>query len=379
VLEKETEQIVGAVGQRTIGQSGSITLREILAADILPALKAFFRADVEALLLEEHRAALRQTRFNHDHPDVKGAQAALNSALVMHFPFPRKEYLSRLADAVHLLTNYLVRPQWTLNGVVFEKEPAVTVESLRRILRYFSPYEYLPDVLFRYAEDRKISAFTKQEFSALLWKIDAAWVARKSGRELADALLPAYEFFRFPRTAGAPALPVRALIKFFEDKGLTDVQTRLEGEMAQGLAEAGPEALAAILEDVRRTAGRFTAERTEQKTAGAGAEGEGAAPPAGASPAGQAAGAPGRDGGARTGPDIAAAIPDGERKKFVRKIFRQEDSNFTEAVAQLSRMTSWKDASRYIDEIFITNDVDPYSGEAERFIEIVFQQYHPPR
>ena len=52
---------------------------------------------------------------------------------------------------------------------------------------------------------------------------------------------------------------------------------------------------------------------------------------------------------------------------------------FDEAVRQLSQMAGWKEASRYIDEIFIRNDVNPYSGEAERFIEIVFQQYHPPR
>ena len=143
--------------------------------------------------------------------------------------------------------------------------------------------------------------------------------------------------------------------------------------------------LAAILEDVRRTAGRFAVERTEQKAAEPSAPDQAAARPRAAGPddptaAGRGAPAlPGRDGGARPGPDIAAAIPDAEKKKFIRKIFKQEDANFDDAVRSLSRLTNWKDASRYIDEIFIRNDVDPYSGEAERFIEIVFQQYHPPR
>lgn len=366
VLERETEQLVDALAQRTIAQSRTISLREILASDALPAVRSFFRADVEAMLLEEYRAAVKQSRFNHDHPDVKHAQAQLDSALVMHYSFGRKEFLSRLTDAVHLLANFLVRPQWTLAGVVFEKEPAISIESLRRLLGYFAPYAYLRDVILRYAADRKLSAFTREEFTLLLWKIDGAFVRRKSGQELCDLLSPLYAFFDYPKNGGDNAVPMRALIKFFEDKGLTEVQTRLEGEMAQGLQEVTLAALAPILEDVRRTAGEFTVERTEQK----------AAEP---SPDGAAVGADARTAAERAGPDIAGAIQEGEKRKFIRKIFRQEDSKYEEAVRELSGMPGWKEASRHIDEIFIRNDVDPYSSEAERFIEIVFQQFHPSR
>lgn len=383
MLERETEQIVGAVTQKTIGQAHSISLRDILAADVLPALRAFFRADVEAMYLEEHNAALGQSKFNHDHPDVKHAQAQLRSVMVMHYVFARKEYLARLADAVQLLANYLVRPQWTLTGVVFEKEPAISVEALRRLMHYFAPYEYLGEVLFRYAEDRKVSAFTKDDFSNLLWKIDAAFVRRKTGQELCEALTPMYEFFEYPRTGGKFAMPVKALIKYFEDKGLTDAQTRLEGEMAQGVSALPLQTLSGILEDVRRTSGHFVVERNEQKSAPS-AGGEISTAPAGddavaGGPAGNGTQPSAGDRGTRPGPDIAPAIQENEKRKFVRKIFRQEETKFDEAIEQLGRTAGWKEASRLIDEIFIENDVDPYSGEAERFIEIVFQQYHPPR
>ncbi len=383
MLERETEQIVGVVTQKTIGQAPSISLREILAADVLPALRAFFRADVEAMFLEEHNTALGRSTFNHEHPDVQYAQAQLRSAMVMHYAFGRKEYLARLSDAVQLLANYLVRPQWTLTGVVFEKEPAISVESLRRLMQYFAPYEYLGEVLFRYAEDKRVSAFTKDDFSSLLWKIDAAFVRRKSGQELCEALAPMYEFFDYPRNSGKFAMPVKALIKFFEDKGLTDAHTRLEGEMAQGLSVVPLQTLAGILEDVRQTSGQFVVERNEAKS-GAAAVGElpiapigGAA--AGDNPAGNIPAHSATDRGTRPGPDIASAIQENEKRKFIRKIFRQEEPKYDEAMQQLARTAGWKEASRIIDEIFIENDVDPYSGEAERFIEIVFQQYHPPR
>jgi len=377
VLEKETERIVGIIGQRSVGTAPTVALKDILASDIPQTVRTFFRSDVEAMLHEEHRAAVKRTRFNLDHPDVRSAQSQLHSAMVLHFTFTREEYLDRLNDAVHLLANYLVRPQWTLAGVVFEKEDTITLEALRRLLLYFTPYDYIRDVLYRYAEDRKITAFSRDEFSTLLWKIDSAYVKRKSGAELANTLLPLYEFFDYPRGTGKNALPLQALIKFFEDKGLTDVQSRLEGELAQGLREMPADSLGNLLEEIRQSAGQFNVERTDAKPSGPddpavpavrGGEGvPGPAADAGEQPAG------------RFPVDIPGAITDNERRKFVRKIFNGDGEKFDGEVGKLNRMAGWKEASRHIDEIFIANDVDPYSAEAERFNEIVFNQFHPSR
>jgi len=45
----------------------------------------------------------------------------------------------------------------------------------------------------------------------------------------------------------------------------------------------------------------------------------------------------------------------------------------------MSGIASWKDASRFIDEIFIQNDINPYSSDAKRFIDMVYQKFYPPR
>ncbi len=377
MLEKETERIVGIIGQRSIGTAPSVALKDILASDIPQTVRTFFRSAVEAMLYEEHRAAVKRSRFNLDHPDVRSAQSQLHSAMVLHFSFTRKEYLDRLGDAVHLLANYLVRPQWTLAGVVFEKDNTITLEALRRLLLYFAPYGYIRDVLYRYAEDRNISTFTRDEFSTILWKIDSAYVRRKSGTELANTLLPLYEFFDYPRDTGKNSLPLKALIRFFEDKGLTDVQSRLEGELAQGLSELPAASLGEMLEEVRQAAGQFNVERTDARASGPddatvpGVRTDGADADVAADAGGQPDG--------RFPVNIPAAVSDGEKRKFVRRIFQGDGEKFEEAVGLLNRMSGWKEASKHIDEIFIANDVDPYSAEAERFIEIVFNQFHPSR
>ena len=50
IFESEIELIMNAVRARTIGEAESIRLRDILNADLHPALKAYFRARIWQLL-----------------------------------------------------------------------------------------------------------------------------------------------------------------------------------------------------------------------------------------------------------------------------------------------------------------------------------------
>ena len=374
MFEQETQLIITTVQQRTIGNQPAIAIKDILAADIPYPLKTFFRADVESMLTDELNRFRKSSRFNFDHHEVHSMQNQINSVLVLHFSFDRTEFLHRLDDTVHLIINYLVRPQWTLTNVLFEKETAIASSLLTRMLRHFGPYEYLKDIVVRYVEDKNIPSFTRDEFSMFLRKIDGEYVRRKAGDELARLLSPLYEFLDYPNSSGNRPLPVKILIKYFEDKGLTAVVHRLEGEHVQGKQSFDRLELGNLLEDVRRTSGAFEAEKMVEQSA----SDQGAVQRAEQTdPVNQ--------------PVVTASdkqpkqpikllrtfdINDGNRRRFVRKIFLQNEQAFGAALDAMSSVPTWKEASKYIDEIFIQNDIDPYCPEAEQFIEIIYQQYH---
>jgi hypothetical protein len=40
-------------------------------------------------------------------------------------------------------------------------------------------------------------------------------------------------------------------------------------------------------------------------------------------------------------------------------------------------LSSWKQASVFIDEIFIMNEIDPYVQEAVRFTEVAYRRFFP--
>ncbi|MBI1803675.1 MAG: hypothetical protein HY033_12400 [Ignavibacteriae bacterium] len=383
MFEQETEHILEIARQRTIGNAEAITVKDILAADVPSPVKTFFRADIEALLLDEFQQHRKKSRFNFRHPEVQSLQNQINSILVLNFTFERVEFLNRLNDTVHLVINYLVRPQWTLTSVLFEHEPSTSPLSLLRLLRYFGPYEYVKDLLVRYVQEKTAAEFTKEEFAFLLWRLDAEYLRRKSGDELARILFPLYEFFDYPKRSGNKSLPIKALVRYFEDKGLASVLSMLEGATVQGKEEISHRELGELLENVRRTNGAFEAVKLDvvpqpdnAVEAVASTVNPNPLPPSPAEFAQQVPRAP-----------VAVQVPstrvleinDGDRKRFTRRIFRQDEAAFASAIGALEHTPSWKEASKVIDEIFIQNVIDPYSSDALRFIETLFKQFQKTR
>ena len=365
MFEHETELIIASIRQRTLigGRSTpTVAVKEILAADIPHPIKTLFRADVEAMLIDELRRHRESSRFNFNHPEVKSLQQQINSVLVLNYTYREDEFLRRMDNFVNMMINYLIRPQWTLTSILFEKEQTIPSSEVLRIVRCFGAYEYLKDILTRYVQDKSLSSFSKNDFSAFMWKVNGEYIRRKTGDELARVLTPMFEFLDFPKNTGNKALPMKALIRFFEDKGLTSAFTRLEGELAQGKTELTQRELSALLEDVRRTSGAFEVEKLEEKSEAT-----------------------------SDGQDVTTSTPhttllnfesfidEGDKRRFVKKIFKQDEEVFRTALQSMSRLPSWKDASKFIDEIFIRNDVDPYSTEAVRFTALIQQQYYPKK
>src|SRR5262249_8529294 len=153
-------------------------------------VKTFIRTEVAVMLEDELQLQRAGTRFDYTNPDVLGLEQQTKSILILSYAFPRDEFLKRLDDTAHLLINYLLRPQWTLTGVLFEREDRRAVRDIRRFMNYLSAYEYLRDIFNRYADERHLQEIGKEEFSRLIWKVDSEFVKRKSGKDIAQLLSP---------------------------------------------------------------------------------------------------------------------------------------------------------------------------------------------
>lgn len=391
MLEKETPQLLAVLQRRTIGNSEHISVRDILAAEIPRPVKVFFRADIERILNDEQERARAGSRFNYAHPEVRSLQRQMNSVLVFNYSLSREQFLQKLDEGVHLLLNYSLRPQWTLSSFLFNTTASQSRAAIRIMLSHFWDYPYLREILLRYIIEKDIDVLTKEEFESILWRVDSGYVRRKSPRELAVLTQPIFSFIHFPHADSGRAIPTKALIKFFEDKRMRSVFDMLNHHMVElSATELTIEQLERLLTELVHTDPMaFEADRSfTKKLISFGTKSEKEEIESG----GIQTRLPKRSGGQAvieskegaepapppsTLPNLIDLITEEDRRRFLKKIFRRDEELLISSVAAIDAMTSFKEASIYIDEIFIANEVDPYSSDARRFTEIVYQRFFP--
>ncbi len=386
MYEKEIDRLNKLTLIRTIGSAERISLKEVLAAEIPLQLRNMIRVDVEQKLQDELRNNFVNSRFDFSHPEVISLQNRMNSILVLNYSFNRHEYLELVHDAIHLLLNFLMRPQWTLRSFIFDNTTQVSSDAIIKALRNFSGYEYLRDLIVRIIQEKNIKLMTIDEFQSLIWKCDREFIRRKDGYQLAQITLPIYDFINYGNRETKSTVATKGLIKLFEDKGMRKVVDRLQIELQRNVNEISFDELCILLEDLRKTYDGFEFENTLQKI-----------------PAEIVATVPHKESpvvnitidesemvvkndSTSDHPSAKPQLPplekffdDEERKRFIKKIFRKNEKDFSDAITDINNMSSWKEASKYVDEIYILNEVDLYSPEATLFTEITYNRFFPKK
>lgn len=419
IFESEIETILHSIRARTIGESESITLRQVLESDIHSGIKAYFRAEVEKLLQKEREKEVRSKKFPYSLPEVMRLQEQIDLLLQHYYEFDQKDFDALLDEAVHFQFNYLCRPQFTLMNFLFENRRRVPVADIERKLNYCVDYTYYREIIRRYIVDRGLAKMTYEEFQSLLEKIDREIVSRHTSWELARMLTALHRFVDagLPlarKPDGQPTLPINAVIVFFEDKKLMEIKERLEQERdTRNVEQITIQELANVVEKVR-TANEEAVAVVEEKPRKQTRVRRKPAPEPKLEPKPepvpkeptlrvaekeqdlfQPVTTPERAivqpfhqrteqldeeqtvGDERREEGIHTIFSRSEQKHFAKKIFRKDDIAFREALDTLNIITSWEEASHYLDQLFVANNVDPFSEEAIEFTDKVYVWFHP--
>jgi hypothetical protein len=416
IFESEIELILNNVRARTIGEAESIRLQDILAADLHPAVHAYFKARVQQMLQQERQTEVRSKKFPYSLPEVVRLQEQIDLLLLHNYVFGQHDFALMLDDAVHFQFNFLCRPQWTLLNFIFEDQRRRPTSEIRRKLSYCVDYSYYGEIVKLYIEDRGLAELTYEEFAELLQKIDQEIVSRHTSIELALMTRPILRFIASAlQTEGEqqtePRILINAAIVFFEDKKLNDIKERLETERdSNQIADLSLRELASYIEKVRTknedAEVEFPEELPAQPTEEPAAKSDESPKQEVATPEAPKAPKPpirvfsdfeeieplviappepsvtsdGSD--AERGPsggleNLHSLFSPSEEKTFIKKIFKKDELLFRESLDQLNRMTKWKDASAYLQMAFMTNDVDPFSEVGILFTDKVQRRFLP--
>ena len=398
IFEQEIDRILTSVRAQTIGESENITLRQLLVGPIHPALKAYFRAEVEQVLEDERTKEHRSKRFPYSLSEVISLQRQIDVLLVQHYEFTQDEFERILDEAVHFQFNYLCRPQWTLLNYVVGERRRVGMSEVERKLARCVDYRYFPELIRRYAVDRGLAEITYEEFRSLVDRIDREVLKRHTAVELAGMTRSLISFVDFcehsPHGADhQPSLPTNAAIVFFEDKHLDEIKTRLEVERdREGRSSMTLQDLAAILGEMwvepepepQSSSNEFDLPEAELSAVFHHAPDDAGSLPqtSDAQSVGVAEAMPGA--GEPSGTDRTTSLRDVHElfskvdvKRFTKSIFHKDDVAFRTALDDLNRFMVWDDASHFLDDLFVLHNIDPFSKEAVDFTDRVYARFFP--
>jgi hypothetical protein len=408
IFEAEIESIIHAVRVKTIGEEDGVFLKKILTANIHPAIRAYFKAEVEKILANERGLEYRSKKFPYALAEVKSLEEQIDLLLVQNYHFSLQEFESILDESVHFQFNYLCRPQWTLLNFIVGDQRRVASSNIEKRLKYCIDYTYFPELIKRYLVDHGLAEVTYEEFKSLIEKIDHEVVAQHSSLELAQMTRALFDFVESGKMVPQvefeqQTLPINAAIVFFDDKQLTDIRTRLELEHNQNrIIQITLDRLADIIEIVRvgkedatarpvviqavtsndipqanlGAADHNTSDNIEEEIP---QEHETAAVDQQKVNPDTAIKSPlvfGED-----DEKILASMPSIKRKEIldllsqkerrliIKKIFSNNEPAFQVALTELSLLKTWKDVTKYIELLFHANDVDPFSKVAVLFTD----------
>jgi hypothetical protein len=74
-------------------------------------------------------------------------------------------------------------------------------------------------------------------------------------------------------------------------------------------------------------------------------------------------------------PDLNAIISKDQRELFIRKLFKKNEALYADIIAELNTAPNWKEASLFLNELFETSKLDPFTDVAIQFTDVVQQRY----
>lgn len=404
------------------------------------SLSAQSRAFIFAELAFSARSllsSLKSSRFNLQCDELREARHQFaHHIVVMATRLGREDFIKILESAIQIEAQYLARPHKILKDLIFANRAELSSRDVFDRLSNFVEYSYLLDVFKQYLERKQPNALSAEKFEKVLFEIDSKLCAAYSHDELMALFKPLFDFHQ---RGGEKAIACATLRLFLAEKNLIEHIKRLDLASQNGIESLTAEALNDLLSAPLELLAPKPATAMETQPAPPPsapkvsepadlkapepprAEPKPASPPQpiasnpiesqpieptpfeskpiASEPTAPALAAP-EIAEEKKAPaidffelekqklqsqklqqepalrDVRLLISDDERKKFVKRLFKGNETEYNAAIAAINQMKTWREASLFIDrEIFTRFKVDEFSSEAVAFVDIVFERF----
>jgi hypothetical protein len=355
---------------------------------------------------------------------------ALTAGLLIGGQVLQSQFRTYLRNAIAITHAYLIRPESTLLSLLTSGESQARLDKrFFEILDRIVAYGHLADVTKAWAERQRaegVETVGEDELADLMRRIERNVIGNYGVEEMALLLRPLYDFYWI---AAIDQVPAPILEEFFDDRGMTKVRNaisdryvthyslaaiiallhELMGEVPAppngGEHNAQPKHHQAIAETSVSSSPNYDDFIHELRDAGIAV----LPPTRSTTPLVQKAFTISPDRSHEThktyedlsidltkatvsedktgalnlsvkpepgtAPSLQQLISPKARKRFIEKLFNENEKDYERFLSLINQSENWKQASVYVDAIFLRHKINPYSKHAVRFTDTVYSRY----
>jgi hypothetical protein len=169
-----------------------------------------------------------------DSPVIKKALLRLDGALRDHAKVPPELWEDALGHSVEQVVSFLVRPARTAADFVFDdEENERSRQAILRRLSYYSAYPYLTEVLLGYFDRKSIEALPRNEFAAILNRIERQLGTESNPDDWVKLMQPLFDVLGFVPEYRERGVPISLVRTFLEAKGATSYVDAIDAARSQ--------------------------------------------------------------------------------------------------------------------------------------------------
>ena len=413
-VERFTDRLKGVI--LTDERMTSIPLAYLMRLDIPDSVKHFFDQEVELWIREEEDKFTTNDRFDYDMPEVRLLIDQVFDILKQNATFHISKFSHLLERAVKLEMNFLIEPHRTLSQFLFKNSPVISTMEVIDTFKYFSKFDYYRKAISDYFNEKYLREISREQFDQLMDQIDEQAFAENPIDTALATLKVIMEFVSEATEETVRTLSTDLLYAVFRDRKLESYKelidkTRekeiseftfeeLEQLLREGLApeeksvekeetqvigleeiaslDQAPPEVSVVDIEVQETAvvseeiaeDEYEEDFEEEEEA----EQEVVTSNVANDLADHVAQQISSD---QPLEDLHTMIVGRTRRKILKKLFKKNEEEYLAFVEQINALSTWKEASRIIDDEFYERGINPYSKEALAFSDICYLRFFP--
>ena len=417
-VERFTNRLKGVI--LTDERMTSIPLAYLMRLDIPDSVKHFFDQEVELWLREEENKFTTNERFDYDMPEVRLLIDQVFDILKQSATFHISKFSHLLERAVKLQMNFLIEPHRTLSQFLFKDSPVISTMEVIDTFKYFFKFDYYRTTVSEYFDQKYLREISQDQFDDLMNQIDQKAFSENQAETMLSTLKTVIEFLSEATEENVNVLSTDILYAAFRDRKLEGYmqlvnkardnniselkfdeverllresllpgqeeepeETTIIGfEETESLEKAQPEVSVADIEmqepEIVLEEEQEEEEYEEEEAGVEYEEDEGAEQEIVSTVADDLADHVAQQiSSNRPLEDLNMMIVGRARRKIIKKLFKKNEDEYLNFVEQINALSTWKEASRIIEDEFYEKGINPYSKEALSFSDICYVRFFP--